>query len=165
MCVLTDYEKSVLARIPTTIDQAKTILKRNTSLLEILTDLNDEYDPYTSRFVNIGCPHCTNKRGIYWCETCDWNIKLLPGLKHYRTGGYLEEFHCCHVTFGGYCLSEITEYRYVRIIYTHNSSMIVYNLAASIFEERKEKEYRACCKFLQGHIEWANSIIKQDLLR
>jgi hypothetical protein len=121
--ILSKKELRLLLKVPTSVRQAKQIIKRNTLALKALRA--NEMKEF-----HVGCPHCKCK-----CSTCAY-----PTYK----GCFGDQ--CLHYMFGG-----VNYYNINGFIRLAPSSIRVEGISQDIeFAER----------WLLGHIEWAEAVIK-----
>jgi hypothetical protein len=130
-------ELDILLQVPTTVEQAKTIRKRN---LTLLSNYRRQRNPHTK----IGCPHCQHTSRGFQCKGCAWT--LIRSQIRNADGDYdPDERICVDMTFNGNCLNESS------ILYGYNKESI------SIFDELSKKTLNEA--FLMGHVEWARAVI------
>jgi hypothetical protein len=129
MGILSEHEKELLMRVPTTVEQAELILKRNQGLLTMLD--NEE----TGK-TEIGCPHCD----CCYCRGCAWQVLA----QEYGVRSYI----CCHATFGGISHGTVKGVDY---------SADVEELTSDAYEDDDAES--SACTFLEGHMEWAMLVI------
>ena len=138
---------------------ATTIRRRNQALLTHLEKMHKrvvkQWDNLNfEQTVNLGCPHCIHDfYNGFDCENCLWT-KVVDKNKY---------FGCCRVKFNGVTLDKASNnrnlpsirnrYEGFRISYSSNSASVFYNYTS---KEMMEKTYKACKKFLEGHIEWTH---------
>jgi len=144
--VLTDQELAVLRQVPTTKEQARTILKRNSQALEFL--FGNDQDGDTLR-IDVGCPHCLDaykkSRAFRYCldhcRNCAYNCAY--------SKVYLEpkRFRCLETMFGGV--------RYVDIAAYIELSMLSIKIRRPCHPQTK----KILGKWLQGHVEWTLDIL------
>lgn len=131
--VLAKKELKALLKVKTTVEEAKQIKQRNLKLLDALY-AGYEYTGY------VGCPHCHGS-----CKTCEW----------YKYPVKITSSHdpkCFEASFGGVTYGELSAYG---IRYFFNSEQLrSINEIEPEFQDKIER-------FLLGHIEWANEIIKR----
>jgi len=139
-------------------NNAKRILKRNESLMKKLMllkpyvgktigDIPDEVLRKTVRDTNYGCPHCYQN-----CANCPWMKVTHSSQNRYEA--------CCDVMFNGISLHSISRQHRVGIFYLENREGIELDNTSDLHDMDQEavideKEWENCCKFLQGHIDWA----------
>jgi hypothetical protein len=127
---LSKEELDILLQVPTTVEQAKTIMKRNRILLS-------HYRNHNSKETYVGCPHCkVSSSGSYDCRGCAWQTissKIMS--KNFLP--------CLKATFGSATLFE------VQASYGCKQE--------SIYFGKGNPRYTTA--FLMGHIEWARAVI------
>jgi len=135
---LVPEELELLLKVPTTVEQAKQIIKRNKLALRAL-----EFQDYDR--IEEGCPHCSHCNG-FRCDECAWN--LYEQLDEGRTENLLP---CCHATFGGLVLDECDA--------VEVGSDFIKAAEPSDNPEEMGDWLRNGRAFLQGHVEWARAVI------
>jgi len=136
--ILSVPELQILLKVPTTLEQAKQILRRNCLILERLRERSS--DPVT-----IGCPHCSSN---YPCGSCVWG-KAFPR-------GVYPVWPCCAVPFGGqiHGPTDLLELSY------YDAELNWESLDAYYSPRSVARKVRKCRIFVQGHVEWAEVLIK-----
>ena len=152
--MLSREEKQSLAKVPTSKDQAVTILMRNSTLLVMLEEareqllggeLPDGWDTDEHGcWINIGCPHCT-----YKCQDCAWRA----------AENVLRSTSCCaYQTFNGIMLSDFWDEEVnLRVEYGRAKAGLSYEECPV-----SEAEFVRCEQFLAGHIEWASLVLRGE---
>lgn len=130
--VLTKKELEMLLQIPTTVEQAKQIKERNEALLDALY-------AGTAYRGTVGCPHC----GVQ-CSRCAW--------ARYPANKDDGPAFCFAGSFGGVTLNEIW---LEGLDYSINDERL--DTIENILDVNQDKIER----FLIGHIEWANAVIRR----
>ena len=138
--VLTSAELALLLKIPTTVEQARKIKKRNELLLKaLLAGVSGE---------SSECPHCAEASLIvgkdyadFSCGKCAWNRDELS-----TVGGM---FFCVseRVRFGGVKYAEVYSHLWL------NPGYAV--IGGNALDNPKVEP------FIRGHIEWAEEVIRR----
>jgi hypothetical protein len=146
--VLTKAELQCLLEIPTTVEDAQMILKRNQKILELLKKGKGGQ-------VHVGCPHCINAggsaTGLGHCDVCKYpkpavDIPQLDSLG----------CRCVEYTFGEVALADLN----------HCIGLTAVNATVetpSSLRSRYGFEYAAekAITWTRGHIEWAQEVIRR----
>ena len=74
-------ELDQLLNVPTTVEQAEQVIKRNEALLKKLDEADESKVP-------IPCPHCSDK---FDCEHCAWNLLYVAD----------SDYKCLNAVFSG----------------------------------------------------------------
>ena len=137
--ILSQKELRKLMQVHTTVKQAKQIIVRNTKALDVLRENKAET-------VKIGCPHCESD-----CKNCAY-----PYNKNTDFGE-----QCLTYKFGGLTYSNISD---MILISPYEIRVEATQIEGSfsgrgypIEELKKNSE-----SWLQGHIEWAEAVIKKS---
>jgi len=125
-------ELDKLIKIPTTIDQAKRIIKRNRCLLR-----------FKRTFTRFGCPHCET------CWHCAWRLVF-----HYKEICLKQP--CYHAKFSGLTILNVCNV----IEYRSDGEDCYPHDFASCTDGQKQEMIDAEA-FLRAHIEWAEAVILQ----
>jgi len=171
--VLTKREKEQLKQIKTTKQEARKIRRRNVGLLDWLDNYVRQIEEadYAVNWVNRmfhskhGCPHCKWDEG---CRNCAWYTphlsKKAPSTQSCPDG---EGRFCLLQTFGGVSYSNLTQRysRYILVCYGADMEEIWLRLGEFDPTDKKDRsrfqhELLRVRKFLLGHIEWADLILK-----
>jgi hypothetical protein len=137
--VLTQAELECLLEVKTTVDQAKTIIRRNRLALQLLhAGENGE--------VRVRCPHC-----IGLCFGCAYSKTEFAK----ETSGHAT---CLYYSFGGVTAEDVTE-----VIGLFSTRMQV---GASVDvpwadPDEIKRQTRAAIRWAEGHIEWAKEVLRQ----
>lgn len=126
-------ELNLLLKIPTTVIQAREIIKRNAGLVRAIFENREKES-------GIGCPHCLwTTRKHFQCTNCAWQFL--------KNDLYLDNsnFICCEMTFGGLTLND------TKVCYCAKEETI--NAINKDYDYSHEKT------FLLAHIEWAKAVI------
>jgi hypothetical protein len=136
---LSKEELAGLLCVPTTVAQAKLILKRNMGMLRAL-ETGREYHG------KVGCPHCGHNN----CEKCAWAKH--PGEKPYGYGAC-----CMGVSFGGVEGRSVQD---MSISYSFDEEHV---FSADVIRDVGlcAGLYSMTLRFLRGHIEWSNEVIRR----
>jgi len=129
--ILSKKELRLLLKVPTTVRQAKQIIRRNKLALKALL-ANEE------KTFAVGCPHCKGS-----CDSCA-----------YPEGNRLFGDQCLSYMFGG-----VNYYLVCNFISLSPEAIKVHSSPESSGMDRRIKQDLAI-RWLQGHIEWAEAVIK-----
>lgn len=134
--VLFKAEIEQLRWVATTKKEARTILQRNSLLMDNVDDSNNS----SSR---IGCPHCKHEstRG-FSCDDCAWRAAQGPDFS----------FPCLNQTFSGVRLRESG------IFYSASSEFY-----SGIDLGDSKVKAQTSIRFLAGHVEWAIMLLEGDI--
>ena len=138
---------------------ATIIRERNEELLVLLEqvykkvmleyDSNKECEFNICESVKIGCPHCGK---VYPCSNCIWTDACV------EKGEMDRNYSCCMVNFNNVAYRSLQNFRgrgfYVS--YGHAKASVGFNWFKTN-RKTAEAAYKRCKKFLEGHIEWADS--------
>ena len=178
-------EMQKLMKVPTTVKEAKQILKRNEVLMNILVECSQDIlggsDPGSFKFhkgnpfgwrsttrdffyrgVTIGCPHCV----VDHCSKCSWQEynSDVYGLNYKATKCLYAKF------YGKTIVSLLDESIYFKLYYSIKEAAFAFDYdSISTLEigdkvialNRLKREVEDVCRFLLGHIEWAKLVIKK----
>jgi hypothetical protein len=146
--VLTEAELQCLLEIPTTVEGAQMILKRNQKILELL-------EKGKGGQAHIGCPHCINAGGsdtkLGNCTVCkypkpDVDISQLALLNR----------RCVEHTFGGVALNDLN---YCIGLTAVNATVKTPSFRRSLALVKDDVE--KAITWTRGHIEWAQEVIRR----
>lgn len=138
---LTKEELEILLKVKTTPKEARQIIKRNKTVLNWIRKNNGVNG--VSRFWSISCPHCKRdpKVSTFQCNQCAYGIV--------NPNNYMP---CTYMTFGGFHYQQLTICRTIQL----GSSYIWYKPS----HNTTPKDIHAINIWLQGHIEWAEEVIR-----
>ena len=131
--VLSKTELEALLTVPTTVEQAKQIVKRSRAALKLIRAGKEG-------IVRVGCPHCVaagSTNNNYRCGQCA-----------YREAGKGEWFACVHFAFGGH------KYSHVRGWVRLQATSLEVDLDGISMKSTP-------VVWLKGHIEWAREVIRR----
>jgi hypothetical protein len=152
--VLTPKERRILRQVRTTKKQAAMIKRRNLALIEILDRESAKGPRPDSRQilwwnVDIGCPHCLAV-GRY-CTACSWKIPALR--KRVEPQGSSFMCFCTSATFGGVSNPPLS-------VYYGNRAAVTFSGSCWTNGPEWDKAVGDTRHYLQGHVEWADAVLK-----
>ncbi len=160
-----------LDAVKTTVEQARTILRRNKALLKLCQALERSLAKtgkapkswgahvFAYGSVDIGCPHCIVADD---CRGCEWDNYPKSALTTRAQGMTVTRASqpCGYAPFDGVTL--MIQRQPIMVLYNCRNALIQYYADYKGGKRAINASIRRCYKFLKAHIRWAEDVIQRE---
>lgn len=135
--------------VPTTVEQARQIIRRNQAVIEGLGEIGPENMEIT---IPIGCPHCDDCSGR--CECCAW--------RHYAANKKEYDYFCVFADFNGHTLDDVRRQWPISLLFFSHKATLLYHTTIAIPTAKEIQDCKDVIReFCDGHIEWCDEVIRR----